>query len=185
MKQTPWLKRPHPITGPPMPPSVNIETLWAKLEESRRRGTQTPAETYLSLKAPPIQHDDWGQPLPISAMEQDYIDRVFAVLLSPMERGEALLHSGRLCPDEVEPIAVVFFEIWETLVERATQAMFDAGGPPFPAWAEASLGILFQKPASAMYNPTPAEQPIGSQSRGQVKPPEGTQADRRELSVRE
>lgn len=182
----PWLKRPTPEKGPPAPPSVNIEVLWAKLEESRRRGTATPAEAYLAIKAPPIQSDEWGQPLPLCAMDQDYIDRVFAILMNPMGRGEALLHSGRLCPDEVEPIAVVYFEVWQVLVERATQDMFDSGGPPFPAWAETQLGVLFQKPASAVYNPSPANEPTaGTPPHKKVKPPEATQADRRELAVRE
>lgn len=167
-----------------MPPSVNIEILEAKIEEARRMGIQTPAQTYLQVKKPVQALDEWGQPLPLSPMEQDYLDRLFAVLARPMERGRALLHSGRLCPDEVEPLVTVFFEIWHTLVEDATRDMFTAGGPPFPAWAEATLGVLFQKPASAMYNPTP-EKTMGSQPRGQVKPPEGTQADRRELAVRE
>lgn len=185
MSVTPWLKRPHPGKGPPAPASVNIETLWAKLEASRARGTQTPAETYLSIKAPALEFDAWGEPLPLSAMAQDYLDRVFAVLLSPFERGEALLHSGRLCPDEVEPISVVFPEVWATLVERATDDLFEAGGPPLPAWAETSLGILFQKPASAVYNPKPQDgASAGTAPTGKVKPPEPTQADRRELAVR-
>lgn len=186
MKPTLWLKRPSPEKGPPAPASVNIEVLWAKLEESRRRGTATPAESYLAIKAPPIQLDDWGQPLPLTAMDQDYIDRVFAILANPFERGRALLHSGRLCPDEVEPIAVVYPEVWQVLAEDATNDMYDSGGPPFPAWAETSLGVLFQKPASAVYNPKPADEPTaGSAPHGKVKPPEATQADRRELAVRE
>ena len=167
-----------------MPASVNVEVMWAKIEEARARGIQTPAQTYLALKAPPIELDDWGQPLPLSSMQQDYLDRVFAILVNPFERGEALLHSGRLCPDEVEPIAVVYFEIWETLVDRAMNDMFSSGGPPFPAWAETSLGILFQKPASSIYNPKPDEPTAGSPPHGKVKPPEPTQADRRELAVR-
>lgn len=169
-----------------MPASVNVEVLWAKLEESRRRGTMSPAETYLALKSPPIQLDDWGEPLPLTAMDQDYLDRVFAILKDPHGRGTALLHSGRLCPDEVEPIAVVYFEIWETMVDRARDDMFSSGGPPFPAWAETSLSVLFQKPASAVYNPKPADEPTaGNAPHGKVKPPEATQADRRELAVRE
>ncbi len=185
MSETPWLKRAHPIKGPPSPASINHEMLWQKLAESGQRGTKTPAETYLSIKAPPLELDDWGEPLPLSSMAQDYLDRVFAVLLSPMERGEALLHSGRLCPDEVEPIAVVFPEIWAVLVERATDDLFDAGGPPLPAWAEAQLGILFQKPASAVYNPRPNDGASdGTPPTGKVKAPEATQADRRELAVR-
>jgi hypothetical protein len=183
MSETPWLKRPHPGKGPPMPASVNIEILEAKIEEARRMGIQTPAQTYLQVNKPVVALDEWGQPLPLSSMQQDYLDRVFAVLVSPMERGRALLHSGRLCPDEVEPLVTVYFEIWQTLVEQATADML-ANPPPYPAWAEATLGVLFQKPASAMYNPTP-EKTIGSPPRGQVKAPEGTQADRRELAVRE
>lgn len=179
---TPWLKKPHPGKGPPMPASVNLETLMAKIEEARRFGIQTPAQSYLAIKAPAQPMDEWGQPLPISSMDQDFLDRVFAVLADPMGRGRALLHSGRLCPDEVEPIAVVYPEIYEVMLELAQADMLDHP-PPYPAWAQATLGVLFQKPASAVYT-SEGEQPTGSLPQGQIKTPEGTPADRRELAVR-
>jgi hypothetical protein len=167
-----------------MPPSVDVTKMWAAIEERRALGVQTQAQAFLALKAPPIALDNWGQALPLSAMEQDYLDRIFAVLANPRGRVTALLHSGRLCPDEVEPIATVFPAVWEAIVEDAQRDMIDSGGPPFPAWVEATLTVLFQKPAAAVYNPTP-EKPMGSPPKKQIKPPEGTQADRRELAVRE
>ena len=179
----PWLKRPHPEKGPTAPPSVDYEKMWELIEQRRALGIQTPAQAFLAIKAPAMSLDQWGEPLPLSSMQQDYLDRIFAMLLNPKVRTEALLHSGRLCPDEVEPVATVFPEVWEAICEDAQRDMV-AHPPPYPAWVESTLGVLFQKPASAVYNPTP-EKPMGSPPQSQVKAPEGTQADRRELAVRE
>lgn len=142
---------------------------------------QTPAQTYLAVKAPPVPMDQWGLPLPISPLQQDYLDRVFAVLADPM-RARALLHSGQLLPDEVEPIATVFPEVYASLIEEATDDMIDAK-PPFPAWAEGVLGILFQRPAASVYNPAGEAQ--GKPPGGKLDAQSGTPADRRELAVRE
>jgi hypothetical protein len=125
--------------------------------------------------------DQWGMPLPISSQQQDYIDRVFAVLADPT-RCKALLHSGQLCPDEVEPLATVYPEIYETIVEDAMGDM-RAAKPPFPAWAEGVLGILFQKPAATVYNPS--SEANGKPPGGKMDKQAGTPADRRELAVRE
>lgn len=182
---TTWLKRPQPDpkVAPAAPASVDIEKMWGIIEGKRALGIQTPAQAYLALKAPAQPLDQWGMPLPLSSMDQDKLDRIFAMLADPHGRTVALLHSGRLCPDEVEPVATVFPEVWETICQRTQDEMI-ANPPPYPAWSEATIGVLFQKPAASVYNPVP-EKPMGSPPHSPVKAPEATQADRRELAVRE
>jgi hypothetical protein len=179
---TPWLKKATPQAGPPMPGHIDYETLTKQIEEKMRLGLMTPAAEYLWMKAPRAALDQWGDELPLSAMQQDQLDRMFAILAGPMERGTALLHSGQLIDDEVDAIEAVFPGVYVLLVEAAKDDLFKSG-PPLPAWAEAQLGILFRKPASAVYSPTPTEKPPSFNAA--PKSPEGTQADRRELSVRE
>lgn len=177
-----WLKKETPQAGPPRAGHVDYDELVKKIEEQRRLGIAGPVAEYMDKVRPPQQFDQWGEPLPLSALDQDRLDRTFAILAGPMERGTALLHSGQLIDDEVDAIEAVYPGIYVLIVERAKNDMF-ATDPPYPAWAEAQLGILFRKPASSVYSPKPAEEM--PTYRAAPKSPEGTQADRRELSVRE
>jgi hypothetical protein len=161
---------------------VDYEELAAHVERNRAMGIETPAMAYLWAKAPRQELDQWGEPLPLSPMQQDQLDRIFAVLAGPLERGTALLHSGQLIDDEVDAIMTVYPDVYLIMLERAQDDMFK-NPPPYPAWAEAQLGVLFRKPASTVY--AAPEKPIGEPSGGTLKAPEGTQADRRELSLRE
>jgi hypothetical protein len=165
-----------------MPPKVNHEKLMESLGRVQAMGTETPAEKWLWLNAPPVPLDQWGAPLPLSAMDQDALDRLVAILRSPQERGEALIHSGQLAADERDAIMLVYPEIYATLTEHTKRDLLD-NPPPWPAWVESTVETLWMKPASVVYNPGSEKE--ATPPTGQVKAPEGTPADRREIAVRE
>lgn len=176
-----WLKKVTPQAGPPMAAHVDHQTLLEQLAEKRAMGINTPALAYLWAMTPPQELDEWGMPLPLSSMQQDAMDRLVAVLASPFERGTSLLHSGQLAPDETDALIAAFPDLYGVMVGRARADMI-AAKPPFPAWAEAQLGIFFRRPAATVYA-TPESKPATPEPR-QLKNPEGTQADRRELAIR-
>lgn len=180
---TPWLKKRTPPKGPPLPGHVDHESLMTDLAARQRMGISTPAQEFLWVAAPAVQMDDWGEPIPLGAMDQDRLDRLVAILAAPYERGMALMHSGEIAPDEVDAIAAVYLDIYALITEKARQDMMSYP-PPYPAWAEATLSTVFRRPASAVYAPRAASR-NGQPPAGKLRTPEGTQADRRELAVRE
>lgn len=180
---TPWLRKETPPDGPAMAGAIDAAVFTDKLSALRTMGISTPAEEYVFNKIPKQDLDQWGNPLPLSPLSQDTLDRIFAIMAAPLERGTALLQSGQLIDDEVDAIEAVFPDVYMMMMERVRNDMLTYE-PPYPAWVEAQIGILFRKPASAVYRPesttAPPEPRIGG-----LKTPQGTQADRRELSVRE
>ena len=178
-----WLKQPSPPKGPPSPPRIDVRALAINIATVDASGEDLPPSAdYLRDFGPRTAYDKWGQPLPLSSMEQDRLDRITAVLIEPMVRGTALLHSGQLIPSEVAAIKTVHPEVWADMVEAAVLDMGKAR-PPFSAWAEAVLSVLFEKPASDMYGPPESEEAVKARGGAVAKQP-GTPADRRELAVR-
>jgi hypothetical protein len=161
---------------------VDFETYLETAERSRRMGIASPAMAFLWVKAPVQAFDQWGQPLPLSPMQQDGLDRMFAIIADPVGRGEALLHSGQLADDEVQALVMVYPDVYAAMVDEASREML-ATPLPYPAWVEAQLGVLFQKPASAVYSKQESA-PKAPPANGTLGLTEGTQADRRELAVR-
>lgn len=183
---TAWLKQASPPDGPPSPPRIDVRAMAINIAQVDGSGEGLPpAAEFLRDFGPRPAYDRWGQPLPLSSQEQDRLDRMVAVLVSPDARGTALLHSGQLVPSEVAAIKTVHPEVWADMIEKAVKDMGKAG-PPFAPWAESTLSVLFEKPASEIYGQT-EEEPHPSQ--GGSPPHEqrfkGTPADRRELAIRE
>lgn len=149
------------------------------------QGIVTPALTYLRETGPQLETDKWGQPLPLSAADQDRLDRIFAVLADPMTRGRALIVSGLLAPDEVDALITVHPDVWTALSAQAFEEM-GTTPPPYRAWAEATLNVLFLQDAAQVF--TSGAPPALPKQAGNVSVgPDslGTPADRRETSVRE
>lgn len=180
---TPWLRKETPPSGPPMPGMVDAQVFTDALSRVRSIGVSTPADEYVFSKIPVQELDQWGNPLPLAPLAQDTLNRIFAIIAAPQVRGTALLHSGQLIDDEVDAIEAVFPDIYVMMVERAKNDMLTYE-PPYPAWVEAQLGILFRKPAATVYRPEGETKPPEPRI-GNLKRPDATQADRRELSVRE
>lgn len=180
-----WLKQRNPPKSPPEPGRANVALIRASLAQLEARGELTGPGAYLAEMAPVVEVDKWGQPLPLSPSDQDALDRVFAVISAPYERGKALLTSGLLGPDEVDALMKVYPDVWERLVNETALDMARTP-PPYPAWVEATLGVLFGIPAEQVFTegPPKAPEPKGQGLDGKPAT-SGTPADRREPAVRE
>lgn len=148
------------------------------------QGISSVEMAYLKDHAPRLQTDKWGQPLPLSTVDQMRLDDIFALLVSPLERGQALLHSGRITPGEVDALATTNPDVLSALVDEARMDMVMHPAPYAP-WAEAVLGYLFQKPAAVFLKegPDEATKPTGQNAKAPGAPP--TPVDRLEPAVRE
>jgi hypothetical protein len=184
-----WLKQREPPKGPPLAGHVDVGMLLGKIHEAETAGQNTLAQMYLQEHAPKQELDKWGEPLPLSSFTQDGLDRLVAVLASPDTRGRALLHSGQLAPDERDAIAAVYPEVYDQFASEVYMDMVTED-PPFPAWVEAVIGILYGIPAAQVFtggSPPRAKDlqaPAKKATAGlDASPP--TQADRREIPVRE
>ena len=181
-----WLKGP-PAKAPPVPGHVNIETLMGTADQLEAQGMVTPALTYIRTNGPQQEIDKWGEPLPLSSVDQARLDRLFAILSEPYARGRALLLAGMLIPDEVDALMNVYPDVWMTLATQAWNEMH-VTHPPYPLWAETTLGVLFAKPADVVFTgPSPKAPDQQAQAEGtgiRTNPAPGTQADRREAAVR-
>ncbi len=180
----PWLKRQRPPKGPAAPPHVDLLAVMAAAQGLEAQGISSVEMAYLKDHAPRLRTDKWGQPLPLSTVDQARLDDIFALLVSPLERGEALLHSGRLTPGEVDALATTNPDVLGALVDGARMDMVQHPAPYSP-WAEAVLGYLFQKPAAVFLKegPDAALQPTGQNAKAPGAPP--TPVDRLEPAVRE
>lgn len=157
------------------------------------KGLGTPATAYLRLMCPTIKLDKWGMPLPLSDVDQDRVDRLFAVLRDPLTRTKVLLHCGMLIAEEVDAVRVAYPEVFTALVESTLSDMMNSA-PPYREWAETVVGVLFgMPPAELLQNAEPtienaaAAQAAPKPSRSSVnRQPgrEGTAADRRDIGVR-
>lgn len=185
-----WLKLPA-APAPPEPAHVDLERMMHVL--TAEPDPPTLAKQYLMTKAPRAQLDKWGAPLPLSAVDQDRLDRVFAVIASPHDRTRALLRAGMLGPDEVDAVSFSFPEIYGELEREALKELV-VTAPPYEGWAETVLGILFGKPPAEVIAGG-IDQPGKPQQDGQPPPgkpkasggaPAGmpTPADRRDVAVR-
>lgn len=157
----------------------------AATNELEAQGISSVEMAYLKDHAPRLQTDKWGQPLPLSTVDQARLDDIFALLVSPLERGRALLHSGRITPGEVDAISVTNPDILAALVEEARMDLIKTPAPYAP-WAEAVLGYLFQKPPALFLKEGPddgATKPTGQNAKAPGAPP--TPVDRLEPAVRE
>lgn len=151
------------------------------------QGISSVEMAYLKDHAPRLSVDKWGQPLPLSTVDQMRLDDIFALMVSPLERGKALLHSGRITPGEVDALATTNPEVLAALVAEARMDMV-LHPAPYSPWAEAVLGYLFQKPAAAFLKegpdgPDDATKPTGQNAKAPGAPP--TPVDRLEPAVRE
>lgn len=181
-----WLTEP-PESKPPEPGHVNLVGLMGAISAQEVAGTSTPAGSYLRAHAPKLEVDRYGQPIPLSAVDQDRLDRMFAVLAAPYDRTRALMVSGLLSPDEVDAVKATFPEVYSVLVNQATREIMESD-PPWRVWAETTVGILIGMPAAQIYGGTPEKQEgpaPGPPKRGKVETQsQATQADRREIAVR-
>lgn len=151
-----------------------------------------PVALYIRAHAPKLQLDKWGEPLPLSAVDQDRLDRMFAVIASPYDRSLALMKSGLLAPDEVDAVQAVHPEIYSLLVDVAKRQMLEAD-PPYPVWAESMLSTLFGQPAAKVYggaaeiHPGDGPKPAAKGGGAPAGIPAGaaTAADRRDADVRQ
>ena len=185
-----WLKAPRPGKGPPSPGHVDIDLLRRQANALAARGMTTAAMEYLDEKGPKINIDKWGRPLPLCRVDQDRLNRLFAIMAAPFERGWALVVSGQLSPAEVDAIQYVAPEVWVVMRDRIVHDMIEAG-PPFPSWVVAQLDVFFGESTATVFETAQgdvAAQELGQSSGGGRLPlpgPHGTPADRRELAVRE
>lgn len=185
-----WLKKRSPPAGPPSPGHVDQATLLEQLHEKERLGIATAATRFLSTQAPPVRYDKWGQAFPLSAYDQERLDQQVAIMAAPLERGRALLHAGMITPAEMDALIAVYPDIASILIDEAIDDMV-AHPPPYEAWAESTLGVLFGMPPAQVYGTgTPMKAEQTESLKGRTK--KGTEADvpstpseRREVAVRE
>jgi len=152
--------------------------------EIQEAGQFVPALAFLRTVCPPAQLDKWGEPLPLSDPDQARLDRLFAVTANPLERGWALVQSGTIDPGEAECIAMTSPDAYQVLVSRARMDMAQAP-PPYSMWAEQTLGVLFGQPAAKVYKEAPPPKPPAPSPGKSDEATGATQADRREISVRQ
>lgn len=175
------MKRDKPGKGPPAPGHVDLGAIMLASHDLSMKGISTPEMEYIRAHAPAQSMDKWGQPLPLSLVDQGRLDRVFSLLVAPLARGRALLESGRLTPDEVDALAATNPDVLQALVQQAMTEMIDHPAPYAP-WAEAVLGFLFQRPAAKFL----ADQQAGGKGAqaGDVAAPP-TPVDRLDPAVRQ
>lgn len=170
-----WLKRPEPAPRPKDPKHVSLTGILAQLTQDEMIGApSSPAIKYLATNLPERPTDRWGAELPLSAVEQEKLDRIAAVMFDP-GRGKQLLASARLDAIEVDALKNGQPGWYEALCLAARADMIQ-GKPPFPRWAENVLGVLFGRDAALVYGAeTDVEKP--SRSKFDGEPPSPTPAD--------
>lgn len=171
----PWLKEKEPAPRPATPKRINLAALLAQLAAADIAGDpKTPMMAYIAAHLPQQAVDRWGQPLPLSLVDQEQLDRMCAVLFD-ITRGRKLLHSGRIDTIETEALAGGQPGLYSMLVVEAEGDMVRAK-PPFAPWAEKALSVLFGRDAALVYGEAAAKpEPQGTKFNG--KPPPPTPAD--------
>lgn len=176
-----WLNK-EPATAPPEPADVDVADVMADAEKNN----DSAALQYFRAHAPHVPVDMWGLPLPLSRVDQDRANRLWALLASPLHRGRALIRSGVILRDEAALIHEVYPDLWLMLSDELDAAMV-SGRPPFPVWAEALIGTWYGLPPKVAF----AQAQGGKAPRGGSKTATAghgampTPADRRELALRE
>jgi hypothetical protein len=165
--------------APPKPPRVDLLQMNQAIEHQAGTGPLSPDLQYLQQYAPALLSDEYGQPLPLDISDQERLDRQVAVLRAPFVRGRQLVTSGTLDTDEADALRLGAPDEYAGICQDAQDAMI-AEKPPFPAWAEGVLGILFGRDAAVVYgkgdSDSKMQQPQGSKFPGQA--PNPTPADR-------
>jgi hypothetical protein len=187
-----WLHMP-PMRPPAPPPHVALERLMGAIAQQEALGLATPASGYLRLMCPKMQLDKWGIPLPLSDVDQDRVDRLFAVLVQPLERLRVLLHCGMLMDEENDAVKTAFPEVYTVIVEETLREMMQSA-PPYREWAETTIGVLFGMPPAQLLQtagPSPEQQSAQASAPKTTRPAsdrmpgtQGTAADRRDIGVR-
>lgn len=176
-----------PAKSPPEPGHVHLEALMGVAANLEAQGATTPVLAYVRANGPKQSVDKWGQALPLSAVEQAKLDRMFAILSEPYARGMALLKSGMLLPDEVDALATAHPDAW-MLIALPTWNEMHIAPPPYPMWVEQVLGVLFRVPAPVAFQAPAPKQPNPQQQANMQGPTPSaalpTQADRRDAAVR-
>lgn len=142
-----WLKNPKPAKAPPAPKTIELLAITTGLAQAPML---SPSMAYLQDHLPEQPLDRWGQPLPLSSVQQDRLNRLVAVLANPYERGMALLKSGTLDTIETNALREGTPEVYARINQEARMDMIQAG-PPISLWAEAVLGVLFGRDAAIVY----------------------------------
>jgi hypothetical protein len=166
-----WLKDKEPGPKPAPPKHIDLGRLLAQLAAADLAGDpKTPMMAYIEAHLPQRAVDRWGNPLPLSIVEQEKLDRMCAVLFD-VTRAQKLLHSGRIDTIEAEALANGQPGMYSELVRQANGDMVRAK-PPFAPWAERSLSVLFGRDAALAYGDLVAEEkPKERQFEGKPPPP--------------
>lgn len=152
-------------------------------DDMQARGIDSREMAFLRANAPRQSIDKWGKPLPLSAVDQDRLDRTFAIMASPLDRGRVLLESGQLTPGEVQALKATNPDVLSALQQQAAYEMANHG-PPYAAWAEAVLGYLFQKPAAQFVSDKQPDTSKGGNQNTESPGAPPTPVDRLEKGVR-
>jgi hypothetical protein len=193
-----WLQKP-PRNPPDAPQHVDLISFNAAADKVASSGGKVPKYvSYVRSNGPRLTTDEWGFPLPLSVVDQDDLDRLVAVLSTPLVRLRDLVVSGYLNADEVAAVKDVYPEAYTAVTDACIRDMVFSK-PPFELWAQNVLGVLFQKPANIAYsdsqNPSQGQGPP-QPGAAPPPPPSGpgitglpnsiaTPSDRRDPAVRE
>jgi len=167
------MKKERPAAPPPKPRQVDQQKAISLIFQAEKGGQLTPQMAYLKSQIPELVFDRWGQPLPLSTVKQERLDRMMGVFMDPVARTIALLHSGTLDTIEADAVRFGHPDVYAQLKTTLIAEMADAG-PPLPQWSEAALGIFFGRDAALVYTDgKEAEKPDqgGSAYPGKAPPP--------------
>lgn len=172
-----WMKQPKPGAAPPKPHKVDLRNIAGLLGQKEKEGPLPPPLAYLQSQLPVEPMDRWNQPLPLSVVKQERLDRLMAVILAPRVRVRALLLSGRLDTIEADGLRNGYPELYAEMTDQLIQEMARAR-PPLPPWSQSTLGVFFGRDAALVYNDDhQGDKPDTSNRQFTGKPPLPTPAD--------
>lgn len=175
-----WCKNPKPAKGP-KPPREIVPAVLSAIRMSAKVDLSSPKSKFLNEHLPKEQFDRWLQPLPLSIVQQDRVNRMIAMFVAPIDRGRALLLSGQLDTLDMQVLRDGIPDAYEILRTQAVREMAEAG-PPLPQWSEAVLGVLFGRSAAHVF----AEEKTDEEGKPQAgngfagKPPVPTPQEQRD-----
>lgn len=177
-----WMKG-KPAKPPAKPKKVDLMHVIAVNHDFETRGPLNSSQLYLKANLPKQSFDRWGQPLPLSTVMQERMDRMVAVIVNPMERGRQLLLSGTLDTLETNALKDGCPEAYAALQIQALKEMADAG-PPIADWAEKTLSVFFGRDAAMVYAQDQEDGQPDSQKRfaGKAPPPNPADLSQRGLT---